>query len=116
MKKFPKVKGAEVSLAPSLAAPPPRSGRFFPLFPSSIVRGRGEPPTDPPATVRSRIPSKDDPRPQAWYTRHPDPPWGVYCIDCGVLASGLDKTDALLAADAHAWEVHQVRQPFRGAL
>lgn len=51
------------------------------------------------------------PRPVAWYTRHPDPPWGVECIICGVLASGLDKLEALETADKHALEVHQVPQP-----
>ena len=51
------------------------------------------------------------PRPQTWYTRHSDPPWGVVCADCATLASGLDKLVALETADQHAWDVHQVRQP-----
>lgn len=51
------------------------------------------------------------PRPIAWYTRYPEPPWGVECTDCGTLDVGLDKLEALVAADQHAWEVHNVRQP-----
>jgi hypothetical protein len=62
---------------------------------------RGRVTTDPSYT----------PRPQAWYTRHPDPPWGVTCKDHGQIAAGLDKMVALELADSHAWEVHGVRQP-----
>src|ERR1035437_7181699 len=65
-----------------------------------------------PVSERTRVPTQDDPRPQTWYTRHPDPLWGVECRDCGVIASGLDKLDALMLADVHALAYHQVMQPW----
>lgn len=52
------------------------------------------------------------PQPQAWYTRHPDPPWGVSCADCGEVGErGIDKRAAFDLADHHAREVHGVNQP-----
>ena len=63
--------------------------------------GRGE----------AAVGARSDSRPQTWYTRYGDSPWGVHCATCGVLGSGLDKMLALKEADRHAREIHGVKQP-----